>query len=44
VRVEREAAHHEPGPEQARADREQRDLEQAALDEEVLERLEHNSK
>jgi hypothetical protein len=40
VRVEREAAHHDPRAQNAERDREQQDLEQAALDEWKLELLE----
>src|SRR5207247_1266299 len=40
VRVERKAAHHDPGAKQAEADRQQEDLEHAALDEGKLKRVE----
>jgi hypothetical protein len=38
VRIEGEAAQDDPGPEQARPDRQQKHLEEAALDERELER------
>ena len=41
VRVEREAAQHDPGSEQAGGHREQQDLDEAALDEGEVEGLEH---
>ena len=43
VREEGEAAQHDPGPEQAGGDGQDQDLEQAALDEGELERVEQST-